>query len=94
MAKTDYIRQLRTGTTQLNEIIKQLVDWRDVYFDRGYGTGGAQEITVQDLNGTGITPANIAGVINLAEQLQNFRDNLPVQQNDWGSVISAVRTDV
>lgn len=74
-----------------HEVIEALEGLFSVYFDRGYNSGGSDPITDTDLESFGFTAAQLASLMNLAEQMVNFRDNAAVTQSDWGSVLNQVR---
>lgn len=46
--------------------------WRDVYWDRTYNDGGANELTDADVESLGVTAADVAGMTTFADALDTF----------------------
>lgn len=61
--------------------------WRNTYWDRGYNTGGAAEITDAAVEGAGVTAADVTGMITFADALDAFlvanRGYLSKMRNDF-----------
>ncbi len=62
------------------------LSWRDTYWDRTYNTGGADELTDQDVAAAGVTAADITGMTTFADALESFlvanRPYLSKMRND------------
>jgi len=93
MQEVTFVEKVKSIATTLAEAASEAADVRDVYFDRGYGAGETQ-LSSTDIASTGVTTTDITAFINLATQLTNFFGNQKVTQDDWGSVINKLRTDV
>lgn len=86
--------RLQATANSLAQAIDALRDAETVYFDRGYNSGGSNPITDADISALGVTAANVASMITLAQQLIKFADNLAVTQGDYDSTLNVMRTDV
>ncbi len=57
-----------------------------IYFDRGYNSGGADELTDADVESLGVTAADVTGMITFAGALETFmaanRGYLSMMRND------------
>ena len=94
MSKANFVEQIQATATQIAQAADRLDDLITVFFDRGYGVGGAQEIQDEDIAAQGVTAAQVAGVITLGQQLANFRNNAAVVTGDYDAILNAARTDV
>jgi hypothetical protein len=64
------------------------------YFDRTYGSGGADEIVAGDLTGTayeGLAIGTITSGITALENLIKYFDNQAVAQGDYASTYSKLK---
>ena len=66
----------------------------NVYFDRAYNIGGANEITSNDLTALGVSPAQLASFITFGEQLQHLRNGVAVSTADYDATLNALRRDL
>jgi hypothetical protein len=92
--KLTFVQRLQTAATQLAQTADLFEDLESIYFDRGYGDGGAGEIQDSDITASGLTAAQVASLITLGQQLQNFVNNAAVVQGDYDAVLNTARTDV
>lgn len=92
--KQQYIRQMLTAVTQLNETKKQLIDFTGPYFPRGYNSGGADPIIDADVAAYGITAADFTSIITLADDVAKFFGNQAVTTGDRNAILNRVRTDI
>lgn len=65
-----------------------------IYFDRGYGAGGAQEIIDADVSELGLTAAQMTSFITYCQQDQNFLDGGEVVLGDYSATLNVLRTDI
>jgi hypothetical protein len=86
--------QAQASATTMAQIGEDLASLVDVYFDRGYDSGGSNPIIDDDLASLGITAAQLAALITLAQQLANFLGNSAVATADYGATLNASRTDI
>lgn len=62
-------RELATALAlQMNDVAA----WRNTYWDRTYNAGGADELTDVDVAETGVTAADITGLVTFADALDAF----------------------
>lgn len=92
--KAAYMQQIRQIATALAQASVQAGVMHDVYFDRGYNSGGAQAFAAEELAEAGLTQAQIDGLITLFEQIDNLRNNRPVSSGDYKAVLNQVRVDL
>lgn len=93
--KITYVESVQDFSTAISQLIEQLSAFQSVYADRGYGLGGADEITDTDLESLGITAAELAAFITpFAPQLVNFANNLAVTTGDYSVTLNKLRTDI
>ena len=60
------------------------------YFDNGFGSGGAKEITDLDLEPVGITAAELTAYITFLQQLDNLFNNGAVTQSQYSVSVNNV----
>lgn len=92
--KLNFAEQAQVMATSLARLGDNLSDLESVYFDRGYNSGGANQIVDGDIVSLNITATHLAALITLAQQLENFLGNLPVTQADYDATLNALRTDI
>lgn len=92
--KNDFGEEAQTRSTTLAQVISMLDSLVGVYFDRGYNSGGAEEIADSDLESLGITAADLVATITLAQQLQNFANGDAVAPADYSATLNKMRTDI
>lgn len=49
-----------------------IIAFRDVWWDRAYNSGGADELIDADVESLGITAADVTGMITFADALETF----------------------
>ena len=63
-----------------------ILSLQNIYWDRGYNSGGADELTDADVEALGITAADVVGMITFAGALETFmaanRGYLSKMRND------------
>lgn len=89
--KLSYAIGIRRLTTKLMEDAEDLMVLYDIYFDRGYNSGGANEIVDGDIIESGITASAIADVITAVAQLSNYMDNASVTTGDYSASYNKTR---
>lgn len=92
--KQDFAKKAQQISGDLANLISDAKDLTNIYFDRTYDSGGGDEIIDADLSGLGITAANLASFITLAQQLANFEENSAVTTGDYGNTLNIMRVDV
>jgi hypothetical protein len=94
MSKETYIQQLTITATAIAQSLDTANTLINAYFDRGYGSGGANELVAGDLAAAGISPANVASAITLFQQLQELRNGGAVAAADYDSTLNVLRRDI
>ena len=92
--KLTFGEQSQGEATALAQVADRLTNLETVYFDRGYNSGGTNPIVDGDIVSLNITAADLAALVTLAQQLNNFLGNLAVATGDYDATLNAVRTDV
>jgi len=92
--KLTWAGQAQAKATTLAQVADELADLETVYFDRGYDGGGSNPITNDDVVSLNITTANLAALVTLIQQFNNFLGNSAVTPGDYDATLNTVRTDV
>ncbi len=76
----------RDAATRFSDMEDDIAALQAVYFDRGYNSGGADELTDADVESLGIDAAAVVGMITFAGALETFmtanRGYLSMMRND------------
>jgi hypothetical protein len=94
MPKSQFLSKLTITATALAQSFDNANTLISAYFDRGYGSGGANELTSNDLAAVGLTPAQVASAITLFQQLQAMRNNGAVVPADYDATLNMLRQDL
>ena len=70
--KTTFTRRGRELATALALQMNDLAAWRNTYWDRTYNAGGADEITDANVEASGVSAADITGLVTFADALDTF----------------------
>ena len=92
--KLTFATQAQSDATTLAALGESLDAVVGVYFDRGYDSGGSDPIADIDIESLGITAADLAAMVTLAQQLANFLGNAAVATADYQATINTIRTDL
>lgn len=92
--KSAFINQLLITSTALAQTFDMANALISTYFDRGYGAGGANELTAADLEGVGLSPAHIALGVTLFQQLQAMRNSAAITVGDYDATLNQLRRDI
>ncbi len=92
--KITFATQAQLDATTLAQVADKLANLETVYFDRGYNSGGSSPIADVDIASLNITAAQLASLITLIQQLNNFVGNSAVTTADYDATLNAVRSDV
>lgn len=92
--KEVFLNQVTITASAIAQALDNAQAITNVYFDRQYNIGGANEITAGDLASIGVTPNQLASFITLSEQLQNLRNGLAVSPSDYDATLSRLRRDL
>jgi hypothetical protein len=93
-SKITFTQQAQDTVTNIGKAMQVAEDLSKTYFDRGYNSGGSNPIIDSDVNQLGITAANVASFITLAQQLINLFGNVSVTQGDYKATLNKMRTDL
>lgn len=92
--KITFTNKLREFATMKAQTIQLAEDIHKAFFDRGFNSGGSNEILDTDiLDHTGLTAADVTAGITLCEQEKNFGNNTAVVQGDYKATINLLRKD-
>lgn len=84
--KAHYARRAQDMAAIFSSLSDDISALQAIYFDRGYGSGGADELTDADVEALGITAADVVGMITFAGALETFmaanRGYLSKMRND------------
>ena len=84
--KTRYASRAQDMAAIFSSLSDDISALQAIYFDRGYGSGGADELTDADVEALGITAADVVGMITFAGALETFmaanRGYLSKMRND------------
>lgn len=86
-----FVQRVQGNAQRLAVEVETAEDMKAIYYDRAYNSGGANELTDEDLAEFNITAAQLASYVTLCEQLVNMRDNAAVTQGDYGATLNQVR---
>lgn len=92
--KVTWAGQAQADATTLSQVADRLANLETVYFDRGYNDIGSNPITNDDVVSLNVTAADLAALITLIQQLNNFLENTAVTSGDYDATLNAIRVDV
>ena len=92
--KIKFVNVLQAKIGPLAEMRDALTVLQNVYLDRGYNGGGADPITEQDIEGSGLTLAEVNEIAALLVDINKFFSNQAVATEDRDLVLSKYREDV
>lgn len=93
--KNTFVQRFQDASTRLAQVANEFDDLVSVYFDRGYNSGGSDELLDADIPaGLGITAADVTAGVTLAQQLGNFLNNAAVSTGDYDVTLNKLRTDL
>lgn len=70
--KTHYARQAQQMAGSFSALTDDILAFRDIWWDRAYNSGGADELIDADVSSLGITAADVTGMITFADALETF----------------------
>jgi hypothetical protein len=92
--KDAFISKLLIVVTAIAQSLDTGMPLTEAFYKRGYGSGGANEITDGDLVASGLTvPQLISGIV-LLEQLAAMRAGQAVAVGDYGATLATLRRDI
>lgn len=70
--KSKYANRGRELASTMSVLNDQISAWRNTYWDRAYNSGGANELTDEDVAESGVTAADVTGLTTFADALDAF----------------------
>lgn len=92
--KDKYVNQVITTITALAQSFANAEMLVNTYFDRQYGSGGANQIVDDDLVDTGLTAGQLASAITLFQQIMALRNAGATAPADYDATLNQVRRDI
>lgn len=92
--KTDTAVKVRDIADNLGQALKDARTMKNLFYDRGYNSGGADEIVDGDITSVGITAAQLSNGITLCEQLIKWADNDTPAAAVYRDTINELRTNL
>lgn len=93
--KREYLSNIRQLYTKFDQLRDQLSEMGRMYWARGYGSGGANEITQDDINASQeLSPMVVADVgtfITFCEDIDKLCNNQSVSTGDRNTQIAKLR---
>lgn len=84
--KVQYTRRARDMASIFSSLTDDIIALRNVYWDRGYNSGGTDPLIDADVESLGVTTADVTGMITFADALEAFlvanRGYLSKMRND------------
>ena len=92
--KLDFTQNLQGKVGALALAADELKNLYDLYFDRGYNSGGADPIVDGDIADTEITAADVTLAITFVENLEKLLTNQDPTNGDYDATLNKVRSDI
>ena len=93
--EADFVIAVQEASTTLAKLAPKFQTLFETYFDRGYNGGGANPLADGDIPAElGITAADVAAFITLAENVGLFLNNGEPFQSDYAVTLNKLRTDI
>ena len=89
--KINFTIRMQELVTALANVQDQVPDDWQLFFDRGYNSGGANPIVDGDISSTGLTAAQVESAITLYENLDKFLSGTAVSQAVYRQTVNAIR---
>ncbi len=70
--KANYVKQGQQMAASFSALSHDFAAWRDVFWDRTYNSGGANEMTDTDVESLGVTAADVTGLVSFSDALDAF----------------------
>ena len=90
--KQEFAVSFRSRISEFDDLYRKLVELKDIYDASGYGSGGDNEITVEDLAALDMTPQMLSQIGYFVEQLTLFLNNGDPAVVDYAEYINKLRT--
>lgn len=93
-AKNDFVKHLQRRMTVLAQEAEVAGPLSKFYSDNGYNSGGSDPIVDADISSTTLTAVEVASIITLLDQFDNFQGNVAVTTGDYKSTMNKARIDI
>jgi len=84
--KEKYARRAQDMSSIFSSLADDIMSLRNVYWDRGYNSGGGDPLTDADVEALGIVSADVTDMVTFADALETFlvanRGYLSKMRND------------
>ncbi len=70
--KLRFTTEAQAAASIVSKLADTVLALRDVWWDRAYNSGGADELTDADVESLGVTAADVTGMITFADALETF----------------------
>lgn len=92
--KYQFAQMVQTYCTLVAQAYDDGANARDIFNDRGYGPGGNDPIQDSDVEGLGITAANVTAAMVFFENLGLMLNNGSITQADYDATLNIMRADL
>lgn len=89
--KRDFLRHVVRRAQELIAIVDDVADLENEYFDNGYNSGGANEVTAGDAAVHDLTAAQFGSLITVLQQVDKLMTNQVTTQGDYIANLNAAR---
>ena len=89
--KIDFANLCKEAAQKVYEAEHACGDVYEVFWDRGYNSGGSNALTPEDIASTEITPTMIGDFTNFCDNFQKFLNNQDATKADWDATINKIR---
>lgn len=90
-SKIDFANELKAVAVGLGKAMDAAPDLYQKYFDLGYNSGGASELTDEDVASLGLTAAQVVSAITLLENYNKFVSGTDPASSVYRITINQVR---
>lgn len=92
--KETFASKMISSANELAAAYRNQQELFDVYFARGYNSGGGDPITDEDVAPAGLTAADVGSGITLAENFPKFMRGESSFTSDYKSTVNRLRNDL
>ena len=92
--KVEYTQNLQGLMTSLGQVMDVAAERVAAYNNRGYGSGGSDELTDADIASTGLSANDVLLMVNALTEYEKFTKNQAIIVGDYQSTINITRTDL
>lgn len=94
MKDLTFTKMMQENINKLAECVNGFRDIHKLYFDNGFGTGGANEIQTEEIEPvTGMTKEDVVSGVTLAENVIKLADGTSPANAVYQTTINKIRTE-